>query len=364
MIEIMPVHYDIAGDLRHYFNSNMKEILLHIEESMRFCEEKKISVGHGKLYWFLKDDQIFFYCNNMLIYHNQIMNAEMQSHPFTEAFMKGGKTLLNENELEQTMIKDALAAYYLIDKEEHENRKSSAMHKKQPFPGTDITREKYQCGSSLFRITAQRRKIQILRNYTQKTAFIFPSERYRMPAHGKVQIFGEENTYPVPDPSKFNAAVSDAKYEYGRGLQNIRALIKALESSEYEKMHRITLYAGWKCQYNAGDSLAASLWIVIDENALVDAENWKIEKLQQYMNLLEQGRYEETLFRGNILQWIEEEKMKKLPYTDSHWTGSVNRCLYIGIACTDEQAEALLASRTKSRIPERKRLLRPFRDRL
>ena len=41
MIEIMPVHYDIAGDLRHYFNSNMKEILLHIEESMRFCEEKK-----------------------------------------------------------------------------------------------------------------------------------------------------------------------------------------------------------------------------------------------------------------------------------------------------------------------------------
>ena len=127
MIEIMPVHYDIAGDLRHYFNSNMKEILLHIEESMRFCEEKKISVGHGKLYWFLKDDQIFFYCNNMLIYHNQIMNAEMQSHPFTEAFMKGGKTLLNENELEQTMIKDALVAYYLIDKEEHENRKSSAM---------------------------------------------------------------------------------------------------------------------------------------------------------------------------------------------------------------------------------------------
>ena len=116
MIEIMPVHYDIAGDLRHYFNSNMKEILLHIEESMRFCEEKKISVGHGKLYWFLKDDQIFFYCNNMLIYHNQIMNAEMQSHPFTEAFMKGGKTLLNENELEQTMIKDALAAYYLIEK--------------------------------------------------------------------------------------------------------------------------------------------------------------------------------------------------------------------------------------------------------
>ena len=109
MIEIMPVHYDIAGDLRHYFNSNMKEILLHIEESMRFCEEKKISVGHGKLYWFLKDDQIFFYCNNMLIYNNQIMNAEMQSHPFTEAFMKGGKTLLNENELEQTMIKDALA---------------------------------------------------------------------------------------------------------------------------------------------------------------------------------------------------------------------------------------------------------------
>ena len=61
---------------------------------------------------------------------------------------------------------------------------------------------------------------------------------------------------------------------------------------------------------------------------------------------------------------IEEEKMKKLPYTDSHWTGSVNRCLYVGTACTDEQAEAFLASRTKSRIPERKRLLRPFRDRL
>ena len=122
------------------------------------------------------------------------------------------------------------------------------MHKKQPFPGTDITREKYQCGSSLFRITAQRRKIQILRNYTQKTAFIFPSERYRMPAHGKVQIFGEENTYPVPDPSKFNEMCIRDRFRNRFFTTKLR--IEKLDSETHENiLHDLSLIHIWISSY-------------------------------------------------------------------------------------------------------------------
>ena len=366
MIEIMPIHYAIMGDLRHYFNSNMKEILLHIEESMRFCEEKKISMGHGKLYWFLKIDQIFFYCNNMLIYKNQIMNTEFQSSSFTEAFTKSSKAPLNEKELEQTMIKDALAASYLIARDgQGENWEGTASHIKKTFCGTDIVGERYLCGTSLFQVSIHGRRIKIFRNYIQKTLFTFPSSDYRMPTHmKKIQVFGEENTYPVPDVEKFNSAACNAEYEYGRGLQNIRFLIKALALGGYEKMHRIALYAGWKCQYNAGERLAASVWLVIDDSAIVDTENWKLEKFQRYMDLLEEGHYDETFSLENLAVWIKEEKEKGIPYTDSHWGGTVRKCIYIGTACTDEQAEKFLASKPNTRAAMKSKILQAISDRI
>ena len=339
MIPIKPIHYTISSNrITDYFKQNKKDILLAAESFFPFCEKAEISVGYADFYAYIEKEVMTVYHHYILIYRNDFSEGFFSSS-FTDAFYQSRGDLENPEELERGIVSILLPCFYLAY--ELESKQMKAKKEKGTFytmykiPKTDILAKRYEAGTNLFAFKQSGDRVSFLNNYGNKKRYTI-TKRYGIPGRNPVRVFSPETMQNLSDGGELDQILFGIQPKIGYCYQNCENVMKALREAGYDKKHKVEYFAGWikNCR---SDRILHHAWIVVDENSVIDLTIKRSGKMADYVAAVETGK-SHPFSRELLAEWTHAESIEEAPFTKYHYYGKVEDSIYVGSACTPEEA--------------------------
>lgn len=353
MIEICPIHYKIKIDeLLTFYEQNSKKIHLTLEEALKNCQQKHISIEYKNLYSFIKDHEVRIYSNNMLIYVNDISEG-FEPASFTPAFL-GASQVKDIDAMERSILEVITTGFVLAflaeNKKMSYKKRHGTFYEIYELKDAPITMKRYECGTDLFTVREKWGKVSFVCNHILRKSFSLPSNQYQMPNRNPIRVFRAENTKDVEDINELNQLLTDIPESIGKCYSTCSAIMKKAEESGYAKRHKVEYYAGWTFLIYA-DKIVHHAWIVIDDIHVIDMTMKKSGEMKEFLDSSEKGIYK-PFSRELLAEWTHKEIEEHAAYSKYHFCGKAEDCIYIGTKCTEEEAkESFRTMLTKGNLP-------------